>query len=147
MSVLLIKWHSMYCLVGSCVLQSILSLKVSNYLNHGTVSNHGVQCGYSFCTRRCCPARVANISASALGNLYLHEEISLLEEIWQTHRTDLGVKGREGSDWRQEVGAGPAGAQLIHWFQWQQLHLPGPVLELEEQTPSPRVSAEQCVNG
>lgn len=70
----------MYYLVGSCVLQSILSLKVSNYLNQGTVSQRMdpkwpmeiVKCGYFFSVpERCCPARVVSISAQCFGKSLL----------------------------------------------------------------------------
>lgn len=109
-----IKWNLMYCMVGSCVPQSILSLKVSNYLNQGTVSptmnpkwpmETLSVVGFVLYQRDVVQQGWSTFQSGALGNLCLDVEISIWGEIWQTRGTDLGTKGRESSEWRQEVGA------------------------------------------
>lgn len=70
-----IEWLLMHCQVGSCILQNILSLKVSNCLDQDTVSSamdpkwpmETVKCGgMSSIPEKCRPARAANIMAVVL---------------------------------------------------------------------------------
>lgn len=143
-----IRWHIVYCLVGSCLLQSVLSLKVPNCLDQGTVTQaidpkwlmEAVRCGYYFfCTRE--------VSSSKGGQHFSPVLWEIFAYMWRFPSEERFGKPTEGTSgwkgWRALNGdrrleccalqPGPAGAQA-HPVLPVPAASSAPFLELQEQT-------------
>ena len=158
-----IEWLLMYCQVGSCVLQNILSLKVSNCLDQDTISSamdpkwpmETVKCGrISSIPEKCPTARAVNVSVLRFVKSLLRcEDCQISPQLTNTY--DITWRKREGELWvgKQEVGvlcsvgkasrspSSPSGSTassfgcLVFSYSWK------------KRLPSPYVSAEQCAYG